>query len=144
MERRHQSHCPIAFALDIFGDHWSLLILRDLIFKRKRQYKEFLNSEEAISTNILADRLMRLEDRGLISKRDDPTNKKQFLYLPTEKGLELIPVMLEIVRWSAKHDPKTATPKEFLNRLNKDTKGLEKEIRGQFEPSRTRQGKKRK
>ncbi len=144
MERRHQSHCPIAFALDIFGDHWSLLILRDLIFKGKRQYKEFLNSEEAISTNILADRLMRLEDRGLISKRDDPTNKKQFLYLPTEKGLDLIPVMLEIVRWSAKHDPKTATPKEFLNRLNKDTKGIEKEIRGQFEPSRTRQGKKRK
>ena len=132
MKRCHQSGCPIAFALDIFGDRWSLLILRDLIFKGKQRYKDFLSSEEAISTNILADRLMRLEEHGLISKQDDETNKKQFLYAPTEKGLELIPVLLEIVRWSAKHDPKTAAPKAFLNRLKKDAKGLEREIRGQF------------
>jgi DNA-binding HxlR family transcriptional regulator len=132
MKRCHQSGCPIAFALDIFGDRWSLLILRDLIFKGKQRYKDFLSSEEAISTNILADRLMRLEEHGLISKQDDQTNKKQFLYAPTEKGLELIPVLLEIVRWSAKHDPKTAAPKEFLNRLKKDAKGLEKEIRGRL------------
>lgn len=132
MKRCHQSGCPIAFALDIFGDRWSLLILRDLIFKGKQRYKDFLSSEEGIATNILADRLMRLEEHGLISKQDDETNKKQFLYAPTEKGLELIPVLLEIVRWSAKHDPKTAAPKEFLNRLKKDAKGLEKEIRGHF------------
>ncbi|MGE0525478.1 MAG: winged helix-turn-helix transcriptional regulator [Bdellovibrionales bacterium] len=141
MKRGHHSHCPIAFALDIFGDHWSLLILRDLIFKDKNRYKDFLESEEGISTNILADRLGRLEARGLISKQDDPTSKKQFLYSPTEKGLELIPVMLEIIRWSAKHDPKTAAPKEFIDRLKNDAKGLESEIKRQFsrkDPSRSR------
>lgn len=132
MKRAHHSHCPIAFALDIFGDHWSLLILRDLIFKNKNRYKDFLDADEGISTNILADRLGRLEERGLISKRDDPTSKKQFLYSPTDMGLELIPVMLEIIRWSAKHDPKTAAPKEFIDRLKNDAKGLEREIKRQF------------
>ncbi len=136
MKRRNRSHCPIAFALDIFGDAWTLLILRDLIFKGKSRYQEFLTSEESISTNILADRLARLEEYGIISKTGDPTNKKQILYSPTQKGLDLIPAMLEIVRWSGKHDPKTAAPREFIDRLKKDPDKLVAEIRSQFERKR--------
>ncbi len=136
MKRRNRSHCPISFALDIFGDAWTLLILRDLIFKGKSRYQEFLASEESISTNILADRLARLEEHGIISRANDPTNKKQILYSPTRKGLDLIPVLLEIVQWSGKHDPKTAAPKEFIERLKKDPKRLAAEIRSQFDRER--------
>lgn len=132
MKRRNRSHCPISFALDIFGDAWTLLILRDLIFKGKSRYQEFLTSEEGISTNILADRLHRLEVAGIIAKGDDPTNKKQFIYTPTEKGLDLIPVMLEVVRWSGKHDPLTAAPRKFIDRLKKDPDRLAVEIRAKF------------
>lgn len=133
MKRRNRSHCPISFALDNFGDTWTLLVLRDLIFKGKSRYQEFLTSEEGISTNILADRLARLEEHGIISKMDDPANARQIIYSPTPKGLDLVPVMLEIVRWSGKHDPKTAAPKEFLERLKRDPQRLAAEIRSQFE-----------
>lgn len=132
MKRRNRSHCPISFALDIFGDAWTLLVLRDLIFKGKERYQEFLSSEEAISTNILADRLARLEEYGIISKKVDPTNGKQILYAPTKKGLDLIPVLLEIVRWSGEHDPQTAAPREFINRLKKVPVRLAAEIRSQW------------
>lgn len=132
MKRHNRSHCPVSFALEIFGDSWTLLILRDLIFKDKSRYQEFLASEESISTNILADRLARLEEYGIITKAHDPSNKKQILYSPTQKGLDLIPVMLEIVRWSGKHDPKTAVPKEFIERFKEDPRRLAAEIRSQF------------
>ena len=132
MKRCGRSHCPISFALDVFGDHWSLLILRDLILKGKTRYQDFLESEEGISTNILADRLSRLEEHGIISKNDDPTNKKQFLYLPSKKGLGLVPVMLEIIRWSAKYDSKTAAPKEFIQKLKRDRGLMIKEISSQI------------
>lgn len=127
-----RSHCPISFALDLFGDRWSLLILRDIILKGKRHYTEFLAAEEKISTNILADRLVRLEEVGLIEKSADETNKKKIVYLPTKKGLDLIPVMLEIVGWSAKYDPKTAAPKVFIRSLKKDREMLIEELRKPF------------
>ena len=136
MKRRNRSHCPISFALEIFGDAWTLLILRDLIFKGKSRYQEFLGSDEGISTNILAERLNRLESAGIITKKDDPSNRKQILYSPTKKGLDLIPVMLEIVRWSGRHDPKTAAPRAFIERLKNDSERLAAEIRSQFEPKK--------
>lgn len=129
MKRRNRSHCPISFALDIFGDGWTLLILRDLIFKGKARYQEFLSSDESISTNILADRLARLEEHGIITRRGDPANRKQILYAPTSKGLDLIPVLLEIIRWSGKHDSQTAAPREFLKQLKSDPVRLAAEIR---------------
>lgn len=132
MKKQGRSHCPISFALDIFGDRWSLLILRDLVFKGKTRYQELLSSEEGISTNILADRLSRLEDQGILSRTDDPGNKKQIIYAPTKKGLDLVPMMLEIVRWSGKYDAKTAAPKEFLRRLESDSHGLTQEILSGF------------
>ncbi len=133
---KHRTHCPISFALDLIGDKWSLLILRDIIFKDKNKYKDFLNSGESISTNILADRLAQLERAGFINKKDDPTNGKQYLYKPTKMALDLIPVMLEMVRWSGKHDPKTAAPSEFLEELELGTKKMTKKIKGKFERKR--------
>ncbi len=132
MKRRERSHCPISFALDAFGDHWSLLVLRDIIFKGKTRYQEFLGSDEGISTNILADRLSRLEAAGIITRRDDPANGRQYIYAPTRKGLDLVPVMLEMVLWSSKHDAKTAAPEEFIRRLETDPAGLKREVLAPF------------
>ncbi|PJZ25231.1 HxlR family transcriptional regulator [Leptospira hartskeerlii] len=133
MNKNNRSHCPIVFALDIFGDKWSLLVLRDLIFKDKRFFKEFLESEERIATNILSDRLEQLEFAGLISKRSDETNRKRYIYSPTRKSLDLIPVILEIIKWSAKYDPKTETPADFLEQAALPGKKFEKQIRKKFQ-----------
>ena len=133
MAKVKHTSCPIVFALEIFGDKWSLLILRDLIFKDKKYYDDFANSDEKISTNILADRLVRLKREGLISSRQDKDNKRRIVYAPTTKALDLIPMILEIIDWSAKYDPKTGAPKEFLGMLRKDRKQLEKIIRAKFE-----------
>ncbi|MCE9597469.1 MAG: helix-turn-helix transcriptional regulator [Spirochaetia bacterium] len=128
----HETHCPIAFALNIFGDHWSLLIMRDILFQKKKRYNEFLNSEEKISTNILADRLQRLEANRIIKKKRDTIDGKSFIYSPTDKGLDLLPVLLSIVRWSGKHDAKTGAPASFLRQLEKPMNDIERKIRSEF------------
>ena len=131
-----RSHCPVCLALEAIGDKWSLLILRDLIMRDKSRYQELLNSEEGISTNILADRLVRLEQHGLISKSDDPHDKRQFRYTPTEKALDLLPVIFEMARWSAKYHPRVDRPSPYLKRMADDQKGLLKEIRARFKMAR--------
>jgi DNA-binding HxlR family transcriptional regulator len=118
--RNPRSHCPVSLALEAIGDRWSLLILRDLIMRGKRHYQDFLNSEEGIATNILADRLARLERQGLISKFDDPEDKRQFRYSPTQKGLDLLPVIFEMARWSKKYNPHIDPASPFLKRLEDD------------------------
>lgn len=133
MKHVRRSDCPISFALDLFGDRWSLLILRDLIFKDKVYYQDFANSEEGISTNILAERLGRLKAEGLIKSNPDRENARKIIYVPTSKALDLIPLILEIIDWSAKHDPKTGAPKEFIKLLKKDRKALARQIRAKFE-----------
>jgi DNA-binding HxlR family transcriptional regulator len=127
-KQKRKSDCPINFALEIFGDKWSLLIIRDLMFKGKKTYGEFLLSEEKIATNILADRLIMLEEVGLIKSKKDKGNKSKFNYTLTEKGIDLVPVLLEIVKWSAKHDKKTAAPKEFIDRVKNDREKFIQEI----------------
>ena len=107
-------------------------ILRDLILRGKSRYQEFMASEEGISTNILADRLARLEKQRLITRSRDPENKKQILYAPTEKGLDLLPVIFEMARWGAKYNPKTDTSKPMFKRILADDKGLMKELRSRF------------
>lgn len=126
---------PHLFALDVFGDKWSLLILRDLIFKDKRYYDDFIQSEERISTNILADRLKLLKEEGLIRSSSDKLNKRKIIYSPTPKALDLIPMILEMIEWSVKHDPKTGAPKEFIQMLKKDRKLLARQIRSKFKNS---------
>ena len=87
-----RTHCPISYALDVFGDKWALLIVRDLMFKGKRYYREFAESEEGIATNVLADRLAKLEAEGLITRTLDPENARQRVYELTERGLEFAPL----------------------------------------------------
>lgn len=121
--------CPIRFGMGIFGDKWTLLIVRDLMFKGKRHYSEFTDPEENISTNILADRLGNLLDEGIVTKRRDPANKSRFIYGLSKKGMDLLPMMLAMIDWSAKYDPHTEVPKEFLRKLRKDRDALMREVR---------------
>jgi DNA-binding HxlR family transcriptional regulator len=137
MRAKYRSDCPISLALEAFGDRWSLLILRDLLLRDRKHYQEFLNAEENISTNILADRLIHLEELGIISKSDDPENKKQYIYAPTKKGLDLLPILLELYRWSLKYDPHVDKTKPIARRLEKDTEGLIKEFRARFKATQT-------
>ncbi len=127
--RKCSSGCPFVFAGDIFGDRWSLLVIRDMLFLGKRRFSELAASEEQIASNILTDRLKRLEAAGLIHRRRDPTNRRHVIYRLTDKGKDLLPAMLEIVRWSAKHDPQTGVPDEFLERLENDPQAMIEEIR---------------
>ena len=120
----HRSSCPISTALDLFGDKWSLLVVRDLMFKQKKTYGEFLQSEEKIATNILADRLMLLEAGGIISKEEHPDSKAKVLYRLTAKGIDLIPVMVEIILWSERHHEVHPFASEFAKMVRKDKDGL--------------------
>ncbi|MEN8762935.1 MAG: helix-turn-helix domain-containing protein [Thiogranum sp.] len=127
--KKRRSKCPVTFALDRFGDKWSLLVVRDLMFRGKETYGEFLESGEGIATNVLADRLKCLETDGLIEKSGDPENKRRILYRLTDKGLDLAPVLLEMMRWSAKYDADTGTPQQLLDSLENDMPGLIEKVR---------------
>jgi DNA-binding HxlR family transcriptional regulator len=123
-----RSDCPIAFGLDIFGDRWSLLVLRDLLLHGKRSFGEMLQSEEGIATNILTDRLTRLEAAGLIVRRSVPENRVKREYLATRKGRDLLPVLLEIASWSARYDPDTGAPPQFIARIRRDRDAVIRDI----------------
>ena len=131
MSKRPKSHCPIHYALDTFGDAWSLLIVRDLMFKGKSSFRDFLESGESISTNILADRLVVLEEHGIVTKDVIHTKTARTHYQLTDKGLDLMPMLLELIAWSAKYDPKTAAPNDFVRRVRKDRDGLMRELKRQ-------------
>jgi DNA-binding HxlR family transcriptional regulator len=112
--QHRRSDCPINFALETFGDPWSLLIIRDIVYFGKKTYGEFLESEEGMATNILASRLARLEQQGILVKKSSPSDKRKEEYVLTEKGLDLIPVLMEMANWSAEHDPQTAAPATWI------------------------------
>jgi DNA-binding HxlR family transcriptional regulator len=118
----------VHFALEVFGDAWTLLIIRDLMFKGRRTYGEFLSAEEGIATNVLADRLVRLEEDGIVAKTPDPARRGGFRYRLTPKGIDLLPILVEIISWSAKHDAGTAAERSFVRRAKKDREGLIAEI----------------
>jgi DNA-binding HxlR family transcriptional regulator len=100
-----RSDCPISCTLDVLGDKWSLLIMRDLLFFEKNSFGEFLLSDEKIARNILAARLDELVEKEFIVKEVSPVNKSKYLYYPTEKGVDLVPVLLQLASWSEKHTP---------------------------------------
>lgn len=104
-DNAYRSGCPINLGLEVFGDKWTLLIVRDLMFAGKRHYREFLASDEGISSNILADRLAMLVEAGIISKAGDPSHRLKAIYSLTEKGIELLPIIAQISRWSRKYMP---------------------------------------
>lgn len=103
MMKEFRSSCLIASALDLIGDKWSLLIVRDMLMHNKKTFKDFLESDEGVATNLLSARLKLLEALELITKRKLPANKKENIYLLTEKGIDLAPLILEVVIWSDKH-----------------------------------------
>src|SRR5579884_1987670 len=108
--QHRRSDCPINFALETFGDPWSLLIIRDIVYFGKHTYGEYLESDEGMATNILASRLARLEQHGILMKRPSAADKRKEEYLLTEKGLDLIPTLVEMANWSAHYDPQTGAP----------------------------------
>jgi DNA-binding HxlR family transcriptional regulator len=103
-ERERCSGCPLSVSLDVFGDRWSLLIVRDLMVRGFRTFREFRNSGEGIATNVLADRLKRLEANGVIVAEGDPHDARRVNYRLTEKGIDLAPALLEIFVWAAKYE----------------------------------------
>jgi DNA-binding HxlR family transcriptional regulator len=121
--RQQKSSCPISYSLDIFGDKWTLLILRDVILHAKSRFVEFQSSDEKIASNILSERLRRLEKQGLIRTDKDPVDARQKIYSATEKGLSLTPVLLEIAAWGASHDPNTGAPRKFADEFYADREG---------------------
>jgi DNA-binding HxlR family transcriptional regulator len=112
--RHRRSDCPINVALETFGDPWSLLIIRDIVYFGKKTYGEFLESEEGMATNILASRLALLEHKGIVERRAFEGDKRKEEYVLTEKGLDLIPILVELANWSAEHDPQTAAPAAWI------------------------------
>lgn len=106
MNEAHRSGCPINLTLEVLGDRWSLIVIRDIMFGNRRHYRELLNrSEEGIASNILADRLKRLVERGLLTRRDDPTHRQKAIYSLTEPAIELVPLLAQMGAWGRRHTP---------------------------------------
>jgi DNA-binding HxlR family transcriptional regulator len=115
-----RSDCPISSSLDIFGDRWSLLIVRDLMLHETRTYGDFAKADEKIATNILANRLQVLEDNGIIMKLPYPDNKVKWLYQLSKKGVDLIPAVIEIALWGSKYVSNTEESSPFLKEVKKN------------------------
>lgn len=124
---KKRSDCPISSSLDIWGDKWSLLIVRDLMFSTQCTYGDFLKSGEKIATNILANRLQMLEVNGIITKQEHPESKAKVLYRLTHKGIDLLPIMIEINLWADKYFTLPVERKEMLAEVKKDKDAFIKE-----------------
>jgi len=122
--KSQRSECPISQSLDVWGDKWSLLIIRDLMTAKQLTYGDFLKAPEGIATNILAARLLMLEENGLIEKLEHPDSKAKVLYRLTGKGIDLVPVMIEINLWAEKHFTIPADRKAMLKEVKKDKEGF--------------------
>ncbi|ESX45081.1 MULTISPECIES: helix-turn-helix domain-containing protein [unclassified Mesorhizobium] len=103
MSTRERSGCPISLSLELLGDRWTLLIIRDMIFAEKRHFREFLLSGEGISSRTLAERLQTLQDEGIVTRSDDPTHKLKAIYKLTEAGIDLLPVLATLGAWGSKY-----------------------------------------
>ena len=106
-DQTKRSSCPVSCALDILGDKWTLLVIRDILFMRKQYFQDFLESPEKIASNILSDRLKKLEECNIVLRQRDPGNARRIIYSLTDKGLDLSPAILELLHWGAKHDPES-------------------------------------
>lgn len=122
-----RSKCPISFALEVFGDRWTLLVLRDLVLRSQTRFRQLLSSPEGIATNVLSDRLHRLEQRGLIRKERDSDDARQFVYRPTELAVSLVPTLLEMAVWGARSGAGTVKL-EIVRRYEADRDKLIAEI----------------
>jgi len=116
---KRRSGCPLNASVEMLGDRWSLLIIRDMMLRGFRSYKEFMECYEGIATNILADRLKRLVAYGIIKTEPDPADGRKVVYLLTKKGIDLAPVLTEMVLWAAAHED---TGNQELVRLMREDK----------------------
>ena len=123
-----RSNCPISNVLDKVGDKWSLLILRDLLFFKKRSYSDFQNSDEQVATNILSNRLQQLEQYQLITREPDDSDRRKKVYSLTRAGRDMRPIILEMIVWSSKYDPATDAPQELVTRIQTDRDNLINEL----------------
>jgi len=121
--------CPVTFGIDAFGDRWSFLIIREMLLRGRKTYSDFLQMDEEIATNILADRLKHLEAEAILTKSRCPEDGRSFIYTLTEKGRDLAPIILEIVVWSGKHDQSPEARRGVLKKIKKNRDGFEAEIR---------------
>lgn len=121
---KKRSDCPISSSLDVWGDKWSLLIVRDLMFSKQCTYGDFLKSDEKIATNILASRLLMLEQNGIITKQGHPDSKAKVLYKLTEKGIDLMPLLIEINLWAEKYSVIPESQAMILKEVKKDKAGF--------------------
>lgn len=130
MKKSHawRSHCPISMALDILGDRWSLLILRDAIFTGGNNFRDFAASGEGIASNVLSERLVRLVRHGILVSGPDPKDGRRRLYRLTEKGWGLAPAIVEIVVWSAGHHD-TSAPPQVVSAIRADRAGFIADLR---------------
>lgn len=126
-----RSLCPLNASVEMLGDRWSLLILRDMMIRGARTFKELLEAPEGIATNILTDRLARLAADGIISQRADPSDRRKVIYALTRKGIDLAPVLAEMVLWAARHEQTGNQP--LIRRLKADKQGMIDEVRRRWE-----------
>jgi DNA-binding HxlR family transcriptional regulator len=129
---KKRSYCGVSSTLDIIGDKWSLLIIRDILFNHKSTFGDFLNSDEKIATNILTDRLTFLEAEGIILKKEHPDSKAKYLYQLTPKGIDLLPVLMEMVVWSDKYLEISERGKDFARKIRDNKEELIKKITSQL------------
>lgn len=127
MMSKKRSDCPISCSLDVIGDKWSLLIIRDVMLRGKMSYSEFLNSEEKIATNILVSRLTVLEEEKILVKEVSPENKSKYIYSLTQKGADLLPIIIELMDWGAKYN-KDCPRKELGQKIKKDKPAVIREL----------------
>lgn len=129
--RENRSRCPLNVSLEIFGDRWTLLIVRDLMLKGRKTFREFLEGGESIASNVLADRLTRLEAHGIIERVPNAKDARSYLYRLTEKGIQLAPILLEMIIWAARHE-ETAAPKSEVRRMANERDAYLAEIRAKW------------
>ncbi len=124
---KRRSACPLNASVEMLGDRWSLLILRDMMLRGFRTYKQFLGSYEGIATNILADRLRKLQAHGIITTERDASDGRKLFYLLTAKGIALAPVLAEMVLWAARHE--NTANQALVRQMQKDKEQFLAEIR---------------
>src|SRR5215212_6207734 len=124
IKTKRRSDCPISSSLEVWGDKWSLLIIRDLMLAKECTYGDFLKSPEGIATNILASRLQALEENKIIEKLEHPDSKAKVLYRLTRKGIDLLPILIEINLWAEKYFPIPEDRKAMLKQVKKDRAGF--------------------
>jgi DNA-binding HxlR family transcriptional regulator len=125
---KHRSGCPLSISLEAFGDRWSLLIIRDLMIRGFRTFKQFQESGEGIATNILADRLRKLQAAGIIAAEVEKRDSRRVNYRLTQKGIDLAPVLLELLIWGARHE-KTATSCTLVAEMDRNRLAILAEVR---------------